>query len=349
MLKLEKLLLIFTNPKRFSKGLVRYFNWFVLENLVRITSFMMFNICPQYLHLIYGKALFSKNERWERKNNPEDEWIHKGSKIIFNEINILCRGTSLKKYIKKINRKIPTFFINYTDDPSINFPGLDFTTFRGPNFYPIAFGFFTKKNEIHSYQLEAFRMGIYPAIVCRDGKALEDNKKILWSKKFKAYPNANYLKKINNQLPERWRNLYKIYEKKKLKIKRKTKKIVELIDKKGIVHSKNYDDKYWGAALPVIFLLGSSAKKINIYGWDQYLKKDIDKFNYWELIKAMSYQGGISVGPYGSKCREIVSETIFNFHYANRLIEQKKYKIFSRLSKIKKQKKILAKIEKMLF
>ena len=67
MLKLEKLLLIFTNPKRFSKGLVRYFNWFVLENLVRITSFMMFNICPQYLYLIYGKALFSKNERWEKK------------------------------------------------------------------------------------------------------------------------------------------------------------------------------------------------------------------------------------------------------------------------------------------
>ena len=50
MLKLEKLLLIFTNPKRFSKGLVRYFNWFVLENLVRITSFMIFNMYHRRVH-----------------------------------------------------------------------------------------------------------------------------------------------------------------------------------------------------------------------------------------------------------------------------------------------------------
>ena len=98
MLKIGKLLFIVLNPKRFFKGLIRYFNWFILEKVFRLISLLMFDLCPQYLYLIYGKALFPKNTGWKKRDNPEDEWIYKDNKIILNEINILCRGTSLKKY-----------------------------------------------------------------------------------------------------------------------------------------------------------------------------------------------------------------------------------------------------------
>jgi len=33
--------------------------------------------------------LFKKNERWIKKNNPEDEWCYKNKEIEFNEINII--------------------------------------------------------------------------------------------------------------------------------------------------------------------------------------------------------------------------------------------------------------------
>lgn len=351
MLKIKKLLFIALDPKRFFKGLIRYFNWLILEKVFRLISLLMFDLCPQYLYLIYGKTLFHKNERWKKRDNPEDEWIYKDNKIILNEINILCRGASLKKYSKKINKKIPTFFINYTENPLHNFPGLNLKVFRHSNFLGVVLNV--------DMQIDNFRNGIYPSIICRLGK--QKNKKILWDVKREAYPNISYLKKINNSpyirylkkinniFPERVKDVYKIYENKKLKINKKIKKITELISKKGVVHFKDYDGKCWGSALPIIFLLGSSAKKVNIYGWDQYLKKDIDKYDYRELIKTMPLQGGITVGPYGDKCKAIFSETILNFHYADRLIKQKKYKIFSRLNKIHKQKKILKNIEKVLF
>lgn len=351
MLKIEKLLFIVLDPKRFFKGLIRYFDFFILEKVFRLISLLMFDLCPQYLYLIYGKALFPKNERWKKSDNPEDEWIYKDNKIILNEINILCRGTSIKKYSKKINKRIPTFFVNYDDDPRFNFPGLNLKKFLHSNFIGIS--------SDESIQIDNFRSGIYPSMVYRWGK--QKNNKVLWYRKRDSYPNISYLKKINNRpltrylrkinniFPERLMDVYKIYEKKKLKIDKKIKRITNLINEKAIVHSKNYDGKYWGAALIIIFLLGSSAKKINIYGWDQYLKKDIDKYDYKELIKSMTLQGGLALGPYGDKCKGIFSEAILNFHYADRLIKQKKYKIFSRLSKVHKQKKILKKIEKVLF
>ena len=123
MLKLHKLLLIFTDPKRFISGIYRYFDCFVIDRIFFLISFLVFSLCPQYLYLLYGKPfpLFSKKERWIKKKNPEDEWIYKNKKISFNEINIICRG-DYKKYLKNINKKIPTFFVSFDHDPKINIP-----------------------------------------------------------------------------------------------------------------------------------------------------------------------------------------------------------------------------------
>jgi hypothetical protein len=320
---------------------------------------LIFGLGPSFLYILYGKGLIQKKARWKKKNNPEDDWIYKNKEKIFDEINIVCRGSSLKKYIKKINKKIPTFFVNFTyssaraEGESIEVPYLKFLKifFKHSNFYGIAGGGFSKLP--NDYQIDNFSNGLYPSIVYRLGMIVNEKKnKILWSQKEKAYPETNYLKRIDSQLSKRLKGTYKIYEKKKLKLSKENKRIIKLIDKKGLFHFKDFGHKNrWGAALGVIFLLGPCANRINIYGWDHYLKKNIDKYNYWELIKTMSNKGEkiFGFGPWNERCRHIFNEGIYNLHYADRLIKHKKYKIFSRLSKVYKQKRILKNIEKVIF
>ena len=110
MLKLDKFLLIFSDPKRFISGLYRYFDWLDIDKIFFLVSFLIFSLCPQYLYLIYNKPfpLFSKKERWIKKNNPEDEWIYKKKSIIFNEINIVVRG-NYQKYLKKLIKNFLRF------------------------------------------------------------------------------------------------------------------------------------------------------------------------------------------------------------------------------------------------
>ena len=132
MFKLDRLLLIFTNPKRFLNGLCRYFDWLILDKIFRLFAILIFGLGPSFLYILYGKGLIQKKARWKKKNNPEDDWIYKNKEKIFDEINIVCRGSSLKKYIKKINKKIPTFFVNFTyssaraEGESIEVPYLKF-------------------------------------------------------------------------------------------------------------------------------------------------------------------------------------------------------------------------------
>ena len=54
-------------------------------------------------------------------------------------------------------------------------------------------------------------------------------------------------------------------------------------------------------------------------------------------------------GSYGVGCKMYFSEAIWNLHYAAQFSMQKKYKIFSRLTNISKQKRLLKNIEKIIF
>ena len=310
--------------------------------------------------MIFGNTLVLKKERWKKKDNSEDDWITKDKKIIFDEINIVCRGTSLKKYLKKINKNLPTFFINFSDDPYSRGLGENKKTpylellkifFKRSNFYGFTSGGFS--NSFSDFQIDNFSKGLYPSIIFRLGvPSKEQNNKILWTPKKRAYPDVNYLKKIDNYLPKNLRGTYKLYKKIKFKINKKNERIVKLISKNAIIHFKYFiHEKYFGSALGAIFLLGKSSKRVNIYGWDHYLKKNIDKYNYWELIYAISNKSMnlYGTGPYGDRCKLYFSEAIWNLLYAAQLSIQKKYKIFSRLTKIRKQERLLKNIEKIIF
>ena len=355
MLRLAKLVLIFTEPKRFVAGIYRYFDWLFLDKIFFLITFLVFSLCPQYLYIIYNKKfprdirfpLFTKKERWIKKNNPEDEWFYKNKNIIFNEINIICRG-NYRKYLKKINKNLPTFFVSFNYNPNINIPYTCITS-QG------------SRKKYHLWQIKIFKKGLYPVIVWQHGKMSKKNK-IRWKKVRKPYPNANELKKIDGHLPEELKGTYKIYERKKLKFNKINYKICKLLSKKALVHFRDFNSsKNWGTALGTIILLGASSKKVNIYGWDAWLKKGVDKYSYWKLIKTISESskgkgsiGGafysVSLkGRWGERCDAHFSQGILSMHYAARLIEQKKYKIFSRLSKIHKQKKFLKNIDKIFF
>ena len=356
MLKVEKLLFIALNPKRFFKGLIRYFNWLFLDKIYRLFSILIFGLCPQYLYLILGNWLIRKEERWIKKKNPEDDWICKNRKKIADEINIVCRGTSLKKYLDKVNRNLPTFFVNFADNTDSllrKTPYLKLLKifFKHSNFYGISAGGFSKVH--NGYQIDHFNKGLYPSIVFNQRIIVKDRKKkIIWSPKKRAYPDLNYLKKLDGHLPKKLKGTYKIYEGKNLKLSKKNRKIIKLIDKKKLLHIKDFDrENPWGSGLFTILLLGLSAKKVNIYGWDLYLKKNVDKYNYWELINAMSNKNEnfYAFGPYDSGSNAMFTQAIYQLHYADRLARNKKYKIFSRLNKVHKQKRILKNIEKIVF
>jgi len=349
MLKLNKLLLLFYNPKRFFYGLYIYLDWLVIDKIIFFVTFIIFSLFPKYLYLVCNKPfpLFKKHERWIKKNNPEDEWYYKDKKRKFNEINIICRG-NYKKYLNKINKKLITFFVHFDHKPNIKIP-----------YIGICGGGFGKRKYI-TWQMRRFNKGVFPIIHSRGGW-MKKNGKIRWEKTTNAYPNYNNLKKIDKHLPEDLKGTYKIYTKKR-KYNKKIYNICKLISKKATVHFKDFDQsKNYGTALATIFLLGSSSKKVNVYGWDYYLKQDVEKYSYWELFKTISqsskkkgYAAGTywdvnPKGPWGERTSSHFSQGIFNLHYASRLIGQKKYKIFSRLSKINKQKRFLKNIEKIFF
>ncbi len=349
MLKLHRLLLIFTDPKRFISGMYRYLDWLIIDKIFFLISFTVFSLFPRYLYLIYGKPfpLFTKKERWIKKKNPEDEWIYKNKKIIFKEINIICRG-NYKKYLKKINKKIPTFFVSFDHDPKINIP------------YMGIIGGGAKK-KFNSWQIERFKNKLYPINIWRSG-SLSKNNEVIWQEKREPYPNKKYLKKINVYLPKRLKDTYKVYSKKKIKFNKKNYKISKILNEKALVHFRDFNySKNIGTALGAIFFLGIISKKVNVYGWDYYLKKNVDEYSYWELIKTISksskgkgYEAGTFWdvdlrGPWGERSKVHFSQGILNMHYASRLIGLKKYKIFSKLNKIYKQKRLLKNIEKVFF
>ena len=100
-----------------------------------------------------------------------------------------------------------------------------------------------------------------------------------------------------------------------------------MISKKAIVHFRDFNGPQpIGSALGSIILLGASSKKVNVYGWDHWLKKGVDKYSYWELIKTISWSSKTTgnQGLWGLRSNVLFSGALIGMHYASRLIEQKK-------------------------
>ena len=99
-----------------------------------------------------------------------------------------------------------------------------------------------------------------------------------------------------------------------------------------------------GSFMPAAYALLSLAKKINIYGWDFYLETSPEKMNYWQLfLNTYKYKLDLKRSKNHFEC------ALLNFYYGNLLSKMPNVKIHSNLGKLSKHKKIINKIEKVLF
>ena len=107
---------------------IKTFFFKLKEEIYYYFAFLLFIVYPSLICKISKKNFtITKKFRWKKENNPEDEWFYyRKFKKKHNQVNIIFKGNSLLSYKKKINKKIPTLFVNFYKKPNlkINFLGI---------------------------------------------------------------------------------------------------------------------------------------------------------------------------------------------------------------------------------
>ena len=150
-----------------------------------------------------------------------------------------------------------------------------------------------------------------------------------------------YTKDIENKIV--WGN-DKINFKKFLKIENST---VITLQEKIMKYSLNNTDTKWaqtGSVIPFLAAISFCAKKINVYGWDFFLKKSPEKMSQIEILKNM-YSNKIDF----LRSNTHFEEALINFYYGYYFSINKKFNIYSYMGKLQKHKKLIDKIENVFF
>ena len=99
-----------------------------------------------------------------------------------------------------------------------------------------------------------------------------------------------------------------------------------------------------GSILPVVCALSYFAKKINVYGWDFYLNSTAKNMSYWEFFFNMyKYKHDVT------RSRNHFESALINFYYVYQLSKLPNINIHGYLENLEKHKKLINKIEKVLF
>jgi len=111
-----------------------------------------------------------------------------------------------------------------------------------------------------------------------------------------------------------------------------------------------------GSGLGAILSLHNLSEKINIYGWDSYIERDLSKLSYRdcvnEIISPAKRGGGQKIKTiqgYYPNTLPFIFTKIINIHYANRISKMKKYNIRSNLSSVSENKRLISNIEKLFY
>jgi len=313
---IKKFFLLFTNPIRFFRSGWRIIDYLIFDHIFFFLALAIFHFSPRHLYLIYnGKHIVSNKQRWKFDGNIENDFIlNKTPKKIFEEINIVCKGDSIHKYISKINLDLPTFQVNVYDKLPLEteYLGLTFTWTQA------------EKSVVAD---KLFEKGLSPILVCRSGYVSRDNlKNVSWTKKSG------------------------IYSKPGTKIDTKKKDMLNELSDYGVTHIRCYSgfDITIGGVLQAAMMLSPLSEKINIYGWDHYLEKNASDYGYYEglfhALRAMPKKYRLL---YGTRYKVSLSGSLINWFYISKMLGLPKYKIFGRVSSINQQKKILKKIDQV--
>jgi hypothetical protein len=101
----------------------------------------------------------------------------------------------------------------------------------------------------------------------------------------------------------------------------------------------------FGSGLGTIVALKKISNKINIYGWDNYLDKDIRELS---LIQYISYLHSIPKSPYYRRLY-LMTEKVVNLVYAYRIASNDKIKIYSYLTGISDSKDLYFKYRSFIY
>ncbi len=105
------------------------------------------------------------------------------------------------------------------------------------------------------------------------------------------------------------------------------------------------DNMQFGSGLLVIAALNNIANKINIYGWDNYLERDIREMS---IIQYISYLMSVPKSPYYRRLKLMV-EKVINLVYAYRIASYNNINIYSYLSGIKDRKELYLKYKSFIY
>ncbi len=120
------------------------------------------------------------------------------------------------------------------------------------------------------------------------------------------------------------------------------------LNKNKIISKQRFLDAQ--SALPTIIGLCSVSKKINIYGWDMALDDNLKNMSYLQVLKYLTMRVETRVA--GVKYRTSISflfSKFINLYYAYRLMKLPNVFIYSRLSGVYKHKRLISKIESMIY
>jgi len=107
-----------------------------------------------------------------------------------------------------------------------------------------------------------------------------------------------------------------------------------------------------GSFIPAVCSLSFFAEKINIYGWDHHLNRSPEKMSYIELLfNILKYE--LKAGPFQTnkylRWSAFFESLLINFYYGYQFSKLPNINVHGYLGGLEKHKKIIKKIEKVLF
>ena len=266
----------------------------------RLSSFIIY-FFPRHINILaFGSSLPKKKNRINYSNDLLKDFIfyELDRPYKLNEINLVMRGESLD--IGLIDKSLPTFFLNPTEgDEYPEFSNRWLAT--------------ADDNALRTY-LGQYREKDWPGYKVRDDENI-----------FFVYTNRYMLEMEPNI--EKWNTSYVDIE--KLRRNFKSKVLDDLSSNyysSALLHKSGIPNIKLGSGVAVLVSLMMYAKKINVYGWDQYMTKDIPKkFN--SQVKLLWPMDSFA----------FFSTCIINWIYAYRILNEQgdKVKIHGRVEMLK--------------
>ena len=338
--------MLFNSLKKFIKRFSFVYNilrktkdkLIILSRLKDVVMMMiLFNIWPEQVYRFSTRNFLpSKKKRFSKNSKPLIPYellSSRSSKIMkMKEINLVSVGSSFDlKNIDKLQG--PTFLITYWTPLKKNNNGE--IIYKHPKEWETSkFDFFEYFKENNDKKLQDFKKENLTYVMARTNvlKYFKKNGyKTLSVNIYLRNSNGEDYTKNKDIGTEAYKNLIDDDQCKCIAVSEK-------------IYKPDSEFVPAGSFLPAICAFSYFAEKINVYGWDFYLESSPKKMNYWNLLFNM-----YKYGPDVSRSKNHFESALVNFYYAYQLSKLPNINIDSYLGHLGKHKKLINKIEKVLF